>query len=92
MLVRMYNAAIRATRDRIIISQGARSRLSGADLEYYNILKSQSGPSVHKPKRIIKSWFKAYNHQMQQAKWINQIEKPFKRKNVVGKLLSSIFK
>lgn len=91
MIVRMCNAAINATRDRIFIKNASKRNLSGSDLAYYNILKAQSGPSVHKPSRIIKSWIRAYNHEMEKSKWIAQMELPFRQKSTVRKIINSIF-
>ena len=91
MLVEMYTAAVNATRDRIFISKASKRNLSEADLAYYKILKAQSGPSVHKPKRVIKSWLRAYNHQIEKCKWISQIEQPFKQKSTIRKIVGSFF-
>ena len=91
MLVRMYKAAISATQDRIYITRRASKKMSPSELLYYKKLKAQSGPSVHKPNRIIKSWIRAYNHQIERAKWISQIEQPFKQKSITRKIINSFF-
>lgn len=86
-----YDAALNATRDRITITKGAKKKLTGTDLRYYSKLKSISGPSVHNPNKVVKSWIKAYRHQIERAKWIKQMEQPFKSPGVVSKIISSIF-
>ncbi len=91
MIVRMYRAAVNATRDRIYITRASKRNLSDLDSAYYRKLRASSGPSVHKPKRIIKSWIRAYNHQMERAMWIAKIEQPFKKNSVAKRIIEAIF-
>ena len=92
MLLKIYyDAALNATKDRITITKGAKKQLTGTDLRYYNKLKSISGPSVHKPNRIVKSWIRAYNHQIEREKWIARLQQPFKTPSIARKIIGSIF-
>jgi hypothetical protein len=79
---KMYNSAIGAFYDRLYISRGKKN-ISRIDLNYYNILERQSGPSVHGPINVMKSWYKAYLHNMDRYDMIERLQKPFHKKSTI---------
>ena len=83
---RTINAIIGATKDRRDIRRGAKHKLEGVDLQFYNELKSTSGPSVHNPVKVAKSWYKAYNENIKKLKLIEELNKPFKKPSLINQI------
>ena len=82
-ITRTVNATIGAIKDRATITLHSEKRLQGIDREYYKKLVEVSGPSVHKPKKVLASFVKAYRHQVERLKIQEQLNAPFKQDSVV---------
>lgn len=90
------SAAINATKDRAEITKLAYmkhfSNLSPIQKDYFELLKSVSGPSVHKPKAIIKNWVKAYHDNLSRQKLVDSLNAPFKKTPIINKVINKIVK
>lgn len=65
---RTIAAARCAVADRILITKGAKGKVDPEQLNYYKLLEAVSGPSVHHPAAVVKSWYKAYLHNVERIK------------------------
>ena len=77
-VMRTINATYRAIQDRATITQGSGRQLEGTKKAYYERLVQISGPSVHKPNKILKSLIKAYKHQKQKLIELEELNAPFR--------------
>lgn len=77
-IIRPINAAYRAIQDRATITMRSGKQLEGTNKAYYDKLVEISGPSVHKPSRVLKSFIKAYKHQNKKLKQLEEWKAPFR--------------
>ncbi len=89
---RTINAAIGATKDRRDITCGSKQKLEGIDLQIYKGLTDTSGPSVHNPIKVMKSWYRAYNSNIKKYKEIEELNKPFKKPSIIKQIFHRITK
>lgn len=90
-IVRIYNAVVNATVERRFISKTKNNKnINDIEKTYYKSLINVSGPSVHKPKKVINSWIKAYKHQIERQKMIEQANKPFKKQNLMSQIFNRL--
>ena len=82
-VMRTINATINAVQDRVTITKKAGRNLQGLEKSYYQKLVTISGPSVHKPNKVLKSFLKAYKHQIEKLKIKEQLDAPFKHNSRV---------
>lgn len=89
-IIKIMNAAIGATQERRFISHNAKKLLGmdNIDRRYYDSLVKTTGPSTHKPVQIAKSWYKAYQSNMQKLDMIERINAPFRSKGFVSKIFN----
>lgn len=78
IITRSVKAAYGAFLDRKAVTTMNRKSLKGIDLQYYNKLVETSGPSVHRPNRVVKSFIKAYKHQVAKLTELEKLNRPFK--------------
>lgn len=83
---RMFTAAIGATQDRRLITRVAKGTADPIDLHFAKTLEKVSGPSVHAPKAVVKSWYKAYVDNIKRLKRIEIINRPFEKKSAISKI------
>ena len=83
-----YNAALWATHDRIDVTKmSKRQNLSKFEKNYLDLIKEESGPSVHNPIKVVKNWIKAYQQNLIKQKTIVAINAPFKHPSFIKKFL-----
>ena len=82
-VMRTINATINAVQDRATITRKSGKELQGLEKSYYQKLVTISGPSVHKPNKVLKSFVKAYQHQVEKLKIKEQLDAPFKHDSTV---------
>lgn len=85
---RIYNAAVGATMDRVLITKGAKGKIDKDDLQMYEILKKTTGASTHNPVQVLKNWNKAYKSNYLRQLRIEAINNQFKTKS---NLIKDIF-
>lgn len=85
-IMRTINAAIGATKDRKFISKAAKGKIAPNEKHYCQLLMETSGPSVHAPNKVIKSWIKAYQENVQRIKNIEAINKPFEKHSTMSRI------
>ena len=92
MIVRSIEAAYGAFLDRKAVTLMHHKSLNGIDLQYYNKLVETSGPSVHKPNKVIKSFIKAYKHQVAKLKMEESINAQFATPSTTKKIAKALIK
>lgn len=83
---RIFTAAIGATQDRHLITRAAKGTTDPLELQFAKTLEKVSGPSVHAPKAVVKSWYKAYVDNVKRLKRVEIINRPFERKSAISKI------
>ena len=83
---RTINAIIGATQDRRNITRDSKRKLDGIELRCFKTMESISGPSVHNPVKVVKSWYKAYNENIKRLKLIEDLNKPFKKPSLIRQI------
>ena len=83
---RIFTAAIGATQDRRLITRAAKGTTDPLELQFAKTLEKVSGPSVHAPKAVVKSWYKAYVDNVKRLKRVEIINRPFERKSAISKI------
>lgn len=89
---RIINAAIGATLDRrdvTVLSKNLKN-LSQEKCTSYKILSEKSGPSVHNPVKVIKSWVRAYHANIERQKMIECLNAPFKHETLANKIVTKV--
>lgn len=89
-ITKIMNAAISATKDRQVVTRGAKGKYTDAfDNIYYRNLEKESGPSTHNIKSIIRFWYKAYQANMDRLNLVDSLNAPFKKqhKSFLDKIL-----
>ena len=86
MINKIFTAAIGATQDRRLITRVAKGTADPLELQFAKTLEKVSGPSVHAPKAIVKSWYKAYVDNVKRLKRVEIINRPFERKSAISKI------
>ena len=89
---RTINAIIGATKDRRDISRSSKIKLDPMEQRYYQRLENISGPSVHNPIKVVKSWYKAYNENVKRLKLIEDLNKPFKKPSIIKQIYHRLTK
>lgn len=77
-VTRTINATYRAIQDRAMVTMNSGRRLNEIDKRYYDKMVQISGPSVHKPNKVLKSLIKAYKHQKQKLIELEELNAPFR--------------
>ena len=55
-------------------------------------MENISGPSVHNPIKVVKSWYKAYNENLKRLKLIEDLNKPFKKPSIIKQIYHRLTK
>lgn len=87
IIQRIYNAAIGATYDRAQITKDSKhvKKLDKIEFDCFNKKRATSGPSVHNPIKIAKSWRLAFLENMKRQKMIEDLNAPFEKTGVLSK-------
>lgn len=85
-VMRTVNAAICATQDRRLISKAAKGKIPPERKWFCQALERYSGPSVHAPNKVVKSWIKAYQHNIERIKMIEELNKPFETPSIASRI------
>ncbi len=91
-ILRTISAARCAISDRIMITRGAKGKYPLDDENYYKTLVNISGPSTHNPKKIAKSFYAAYQHNMERITYIENMMNMLKEPSMLSKIYHRMFK
>ena len=89
---RTINAIIGATKDRRNITRDSKRKLEGIELRCFKTMENISGPSVHNPIKVVKSWYKAYKEYVKRLKLIEDLNKPFKKPSIIKQIYHKLTK
>lgn len=90
-ILRTISAVRCAVSDRIMITRGAKGKYPLDNENYYNKLVNISGPSTNNPKKIAKSFYAAYQHNLERIKYTEQILNMFKKPPLMTRIFHRIF-
>ena len=91
-VTQMISAANCAVKDRIIITRGAKGKYPYDDKQFYEILVQISGPSTHNPRKVAKSFYTAYKHNLARIQYADRILNMFKKPSLPTRIFHRMFK
>lgn len=89
---KVYVALVGAAADRRVVTKGAKGKLNKEDELFYKNLCKETGNSTRNPVKVVKSFRRAYNINMERMNTIEQLNAPFRKPSLLTRIVKALLK